>query len=162
MAEMVGSMAMGIAEAQFDLDMTSTRIAEMMTGKYKTDDGETMDTMVMFNDQKLSLLELGFTPSFYQFVEAVLDIKVSVSINQDQTSEQEKTTTTTKTKTKRHGFLGLGGSTTTTKVTTVSARFSSRFQYSAEGASVIRTKMVPVPPPSILQDRMRELAEENK
>jgi hypothetical protein len=62
--------------------------------------------------------------------------------------------------------LSLGGNLITgfkagLKVTAVSAAFASKYQYSAEGSSLLRTKLVPVPPPAILQERMRRLAENN-
>ena len=53
----------------------------------------------------------------------------------------------------------ITGFTAGLKVSTVSAAFASKYQYSAEGSSLLRTKLVPVPPPAILQERMRRLAE---
>ncbi len=167
--DMVQALAIGIAEAQFQLDRASARLAEMMSGTYQLrsdldsvlddvpeNDG-LIDTRIWFNGEKLSMLELGFTPTFYQFVDTTLEVKVSVSVTRETTSETTSESTSTHTKKKKHGFFGSGGSTTSTRTTTVSARFAQRFQYSAEGASVIRTKMVPVPPPAILEDRIREL-----
>ena len=158
-SEMVQSMAAGIAQAQFDLDLMSTRIAEMLSGIYHDaeDSNKAIDTRIEFGGERLSLMELGFTPSFYQFVETVIEVKVSVSINRETSSERTETSRTTVTRKKRHGFLGTGGSTTTTRTSSVSARYASRFQYSAEGASLIRTKIVPVPPPTILQQRIQEV-----
>ena len=39
----------------------------------------------------------------------------------------------------------------------VSASFSSKYQYSAEGSSLMRTKLVPIPPPALLEERIRAL-----
>lgn len=162
-SDMVESMAAGIAQAQLELDMMSMRLAEFLSGKYRDPDNhnQVVDTRISFGGEQLSLMALGFTPTFYQFVETVIEVKVSVSTNREESSERTETTTTTTKQTKRHGFLGLGGSTTTTRTSTVSARYASRFQYSAEGASLIRTKIVPVPPPAVLQERMAELAQES-
>ncbi len=160
MAEMLESMAVGIAEAQHELDLMSTRVAEMMSsGEYSVGAGRSVDKRMDFHGERLSLMELGLSPSFYQLVEAILEIKVSVTINRERITSREKTDTKKVVKVKRHGFFGLGGSTTTTRTTSVSARYSNRFQYSAEGASQIQTRMVPIPPPNILQERMRELAQ---
>ena len=37
------------------------------------------------------------------------------------------------------------------------ANYSNKYSYSVEGASLLRTKLVPVPPPSVLEDRIREV-----
>ena len=79
-ADMVESLALGIAEAQLELDLTSARVAEMMTGKYTGVDGNDVDVRLTFQDKELSLLELGFTPTFYQFVETILEVKVNRSV----------------------------------------------------------------------------------
>ncbi|NUM46518.1 MAG: hypothetical protein HUU38_17580 [Anaerolineales bacterium] len=160
--DMVQAMAAGIAQAQFELDMMSTRIAEMLAGAYQDEEnpGKLIDARVDFGGEQLSLMELGFTPTFYQFIETVIEVKVSVSTSRESSSERTESSSTTTSETKRRGFLGLGGSTTTTRTSSVSARYASRFQYSAEGASLIRTKLVPVPPPTVLQERMLELAQD--
>jgi hypothetical protein len=41
------------------------------------------------------------------------------------------------------------------QTTQVDATYSSKYSYSAEGASLLRTKLVPVPPPAILEERIR-------
>ncbi len=161
-SEMVESLATGIAEAQLELDLTSARVAEMMSGRYQNDEGQEVDARIKFQGENLSLLELGFSPAFYQFSETILEVKVSVSTSRESSYTTSKSMTEKTVNKKRHGFLGTDGSTTKTRVTTVSSRFSSRFQYSAEGASIIRTKMVSAPPPSIMEERMHELLEENK
>jgi hypothetical protein len=119
---------------------------------------------VVFGGEALSLLELGFTPSFYQFVDTVVEIKVSVSMTREETMSVERQESTTQTQRwTEGGFLGIGGTQhTRTNTTTVSSQFASRFQYSAEGASVVRTKLVPVPPPAALASLVRELAAEQR
>ena len=131
---LIMSIGSGIANAQFDLDMTSLRIAELMSGKSK-------DSLIEFGGKKYSLLQLGFTPSFYQFVETLIEVKVSISTSNTHTSG--------------------GGSEVTTNASSVSANYASKYQYSAEGSSLVRTKLVPVPAPAILNERMRSLAAES-
>lgn len=134
--EMIASMGTGIAEAQRKLDEISFEITKMMSGsdpKYRlklTDQAEA---------RSYSLLELGFTPTFYQFVDTVLEIKVALSMSSETstgTSESFKT-----------------------KSTPVDATYANRFQYPVEGSSVLRTKLVTVPPPGLLESRVRELVE---
>ena len=43
---------------------------------------------------------------------------------------------------------------------TVTAHYTGKYNYSVEGSSLLRTKLVPVPPPAILEERIRtELGE---
>ena len=138
--EMIASMGTGIAEAQRKLDEISFEITKMMSGteaKYRiklTDRAEA---------RSYSLLELGFTPTFYQFVDTVLEIKVAFSMSSETpngggTNEQ---------------------ATFKTKSTPVDATYANRFQYPVEGSSVLRTKLVTVPPPGLLESRVRDLVE---
>ena len=57
-------------------------------------------------------------------------------------------------------FFGIGGA--HASVSSVSASYASKYSYSAEGSSLIRTKLVPVPSPAILEERIRNLVEKRK
>src|SRR5262245_17600208 len=103
MGEMIRDMALAIAEAQIALDTSSLRVAEMMSGKVwlLNQDGTPMeasetnpkDTSITFgytfdDDGKLvaarmSMLELGFSPTFYQFVDTIIEVKIAIKITQD-------------------------------------------------------------------------------
>lgn len=169
--EMLVSMGRGVAEAQFALDKMSSLLALTLSGKYQLETnaaGEWVavarDNRVSWGGEELSLLELGFTPLFYQFVDTLLEIKVSISMTTEQSFSEMRSQSETNTQSwTEGGFLGIGGTKRTqTNTTTVSAHFSSRFQYSTEGASVVRTKLVPVPPPAALTQLVRELATSNQ
>ena len=173
-AQLVGSMGQGIADAQLRLDMVSMQLAQMMSGRdYKLlmmdengyfllDENNRPVTIdmpavkVTFGDGEYSLLELGFTPTFYQFVDTIIEVKVSISITREETVS--RTATDVDARLKLGGNL-ITGFKANLKVSTVSASFASKNQYSAEGSSLLRTKLVPVPPPAILQERMRRLVE---
>lgn len=137
--QLIMSIGSGIAKAQLDLDMTSLRIAELMSG---TQDG----TKVNFGGKGYSLLQLGFTPTFYQFVETIIEVKVSISVTR---STDSSTQSASSERTEEEA---------TTKASSVSASYASKYQYSAEGSSLVRTKLVPVPAPAILNERIRALA----
>lgn len=174
LGDLVGTAAYSILSTQHALDMLSLRAAELMTGKYHaaTVDAlgrekiEEREAYVHFDGERLSLLELGFTPTFYQFVETKIEVKISFSMSREQAKEStvSQSSSNSQSRTDRHGFLGLGGSTTTTtaRATSVDARFASRFQYNASGASVVSTRLVPVPPPALLLEKAHELVEENR
>lgn len=162
--EMIQSMALGIAEAQFELDRVGMRLAQMMSGTYEVEEVDpetgqktvTEETYtVKFAGEDLSLLELGFTPTFYQFVDTLIEVKISISITTETTSERTRKVTSAS------AFGGVlpwaaGG---TLRVSSVSARYASKYQYSAEGSSLLRTKLVPVPSPAVLEERIRGLLE---
>jgi hypothetical protein len=171
-AQLVGGMGQGIADAQLRLDMVSMQLAQMMSGQdykllkldenggfiFKDDKPVTIDMPAVhidFGGEELSLLELGFTPTFYQFVDTIIEVKVSINISRSVAAARSSVDV--------DSGLSLGGNLVTgfsagLKVATVSASFAAKYQYSAEGSSLLRTKLVPVPPPTILQERIRRLA----
>lgn len=74
MGEIIERMATAIAEAQVRLDEMSIRIAAML-GETRLDMRQADGSVV-----SRSLLELGFTPSFYHFTDTTIDVKVSLTI----------------------------------------------------------------------------------
>lgn len=174
--EMVEKLASGIAEAQFKLDLKSLQIAQLMAGQdvyARQPDPENPSKLVAVkvmgaqmipfgktHDGEVAtftLLELGFTPSFYQFVDTIIEVKMSISM----TSSSEYSTSFSSTTTTKGSFGGwfspVKGSVANT--TSVSASFSAKYQYHAEGSSLLRTKLAPVPPPAVLEERIRLLME---
>ncbi|MCB9761015.1 MAG: hypothetical protein H6739_14345 [Alphaproteobacteria bacterium] len=132
----------------------------------------------------VSMMELGFTPTFYQFVDSLIEVKVAVSVTR---STEYKWGSKTESKTeskediirsvKTHSwnfnsswgqFSGARyaqkktGEVTRTVVQSVDASYSNKYSYTAEGASVLRTKLVPLPPPPILEERIREVMEQER
>ncbi len=136
MGEMIASMGEGIAKAQYQLDSVSIKIAQMMGG------GEDDNDLVSFGGQKYSLLELGFTPTFYQFIDTLIEVKISITMTRQQESSGS------------WSYRTWGSS--------VNASYSSKYNHSIEGASVLRTKLVPVPAPDILEEIIRDMAAQRK
>jgi hypothetical protein len=166
--EMVEKLALAIAQAQLALDTTSFRLAQMMSGEdydeeFVNEKGEAATRTVKgkkvsFAGQQYSLLELGFTPTFYQFTETVIEVKISISI----TSSSEHTSTSSSFRASTKGSVGFFSAKASVSASSVSASYASKYQYSAEGSSLIRTKLVPVPPPAILEERIQRLLEAKK
>lgn len=159
--EMVQRLGVGIAQAQLQLDLVSLRIARLMAGfdeeadEKKEGDGNTSKNyLVKFGDgQEYSLMELGFTPTFYQFVDTVIELKMSISVQ----SETAYNTSSNRSTVKAGGIwtpFGGGGS---VSASSVSASFAAKYQYSAEGSSLMRTKLVPIPAPALFEERVRGL-----
>jgi hypothetical protein len=120
---------------------------------------------------RLSMMELGFTPTFYQFVDTIIEVKISIKYTEEASSSVE-ISTNTKQKAVSRGLIGMGQRgravaerSRTVTTTQVNASYSQKYSYSAEGSSLLRTKLVPVPPPAILEERIRqqmEVAKESK
>lgn len=144
-----------------------------------------VDTRVQFgrnNDgsvNRLSMLELGFTPNFYQFVETLIEVKISITLTKglDGTVKnkgpvvktEDHSTSVSQDYSHNYGGWWWGGHSSghynsvhkdVTAVTTpVDASFSAKYNYAIEASSLVRTKLVPVPPPPILEQRVRQLME---
>ena len=163
-SEMIKGMGLAVAEAQFELDRVGIRLAQMMSGSYEVeevdpDTGETEyvthEAYVTFNGERLSLLELGFTPTFYQFVDTLVEVKVSLSMARTRDFSGSVST-----KSKSIGAAALPfAAGAGVRSTAVNASYAAKYQYSAEGSSLMRTKLVPVPPPAVLEERIRKVVE---
>jgi hypothetical protein len=182
--EMVRSMALAIADAQFELDKASLIMAEFMSGRRPLrdpDSGEFLlddagkpiigDSLVQFGytrdhngdpvPNRLSMMELGFVPAFYQFVDTVIEVKVALRINQ-VTAPIDPATGDVMAVPAR-GWAGDATQRTGVSVTStpVDAGYAAAYNFNLELASVFRTKLVPVPPPAVLEERLRDLARQS-
>jgi hypothetical protein len=127
-AEMVKELGVAIAEAQYQMDQASIRIARLLG------EGE-----VDIAGKKHNLLELGFTPTFYQLTEATVETKVSLSVTRSEEFGGEVKLT--------GGYAFFAAS--------VSASYSQKYSYTATGSSSITARFVSVPPPALLTDAIR-------
>lgn len=149
--EMVRSLGIGIAEAQYALDRVAVRIAQQMAGFKVDNNGELVpddSALVKLtsnpSDPGVSLLSLGFTPTFYQFVETHIEFKMAISM---KTSTE--TTVGAEVGASYFGFVSAS----------VNASYSQKYQYEASGSSEMRTKLVTVPSPAIFEQRLKALAD---
>lgn len=138
--EMVVQLASAIAEGQYKMDQVSCKIARMMGDPKQCSieipnfsrDGEgTTDKDATTGKETVSLIGAGFQPTFYQFTDTIIEVKISIKITKSiETNISAK-----------YGC----------SVASVSASFSAKYSYSAEGSSLIRTKITPVPPSNFMQ-----------
>ena len=70
---MVKATALGLIEAQYELDMNMIELAVRM--------GE---NGVKLGKTERSLLELGFTPTMYQFKEAVITLTIDITVAESE------------------------------------------------------------------------------
>ena len=83
---------------------------------------------------QMSALQAGIVPSFYQFAEATIQLKMSLQMREVETEETEG---------QRSRGLHLFGS-------HVNFRTQNTFTYTAEGSSSVTAIIRPVPPPARL------------
>lgn len=154
-AEMVTSLGLAISRAQFELDRVSLQVAQIMAGQpFQAPDADGDGTheervLVNFGGEELTMLELGFTPSFYHFVDTIIEVKVSIKM----ASQVSYSRSTFNASFDSYFAIFAAGAT----VSSVSASYATKYNYSAEGSSLIRTKIAPIPAPAILEQRIRAL-----
>ncbi len=139
--QMVQSLGVGIARAQRALDRVSLEMAQ-----------ELVNTEVALQEggETYTLLELGFTPTFYQYTDTIIELKMSFSMQESKEFGAKATI---------EGKAGFGPIAVSASVT---ASYSQKYQYSAEGSSYIRTKLVTVPNPVIFEQKLNALLEQKK
>jgi hypothetical protein len=125
------------------------------------------------------MLESGFLPSFYHFVDTILELKMEVHIREEQsTSFSLKETTESRSETEVGAEVStkvsvdtfLVGAEINAKASwrqktssaysrTMDASHSQKFSQDLSASSLMRTKLVPVPPPELLVERIKILLE---
>ena len=125
-AELVRKAALAIADGQTALDLNSVQTAQTLTDieldagsvvlaivETVDADGNVTNVSTLTNDQPLSLLAYGITPTFYEFVETVIDLRFWVhfwvrSTHVESSSDFNKSLST-KWQTSRKSYGGGGG-----------------------------------------------------
>lgn len=160
-ADMVRDLAAAVAEGQLALDRASIDtlrfladpansvdlipeitevIAATSTNVNVGDEQELAVPGVSVTQQpvtpvKTPLLQAGLLPTFYQFTEALIEVKLSIAV---------KSTSETESSGRRPGFLGRRAM---VFAAPVNFRSASTYSHSATGASLLRVTMKPVPAP---------------
>ncbi|PTX59781.1 hypothetical protein C8N46_10891 [Kordia periserrulae] len=111
----------------------------------------------LYLPQRLSMLELGFSPTFYQFVDTIIKVSISIKFTREGSSSYQYQRNSKSTD-RSASFSWRRGLKTNKTVTTtqVNAGFSQKYSYSAEGSSLLQTKLVPIPPPAALEERVQQ------
>ena len=182
--EMIFKMAKAIAQGQTRLDKSSLDTAKMLA-KAKVNVipeifeivesvpiadaasgplpagavGNTIKvSSVAGKEVSMTLMQAGLLPTFYQFTESLIEVKISISHRSSSSSEFEVgASTEVSTEAEAHGGLfgfGASGSVSTTFAAHVNYKSASTYSYSAEGSSLLRTTLKPVPPPARLVPRI--------
>jgi hypothetical protein len=135
LGKLVEGIGTAIAEAQYNMDRFVIKTLELLDNKD--------DNGVQLPDEvgKRSMLELGFTPSFYHFREATITAKIAFSAMKGEEF--------------RVGAW-LGGGYPGIFFVAVNASYSNKYSFTADGSSELRTTVVSLPPPGPLTDILTE------
>lgn len=141
--DMVTKLALGVAEAQRALDENSVETAiqlaeteiSVVPALTQNIAADGTVTFVQADPIDMSLLQVGLNPTFYQFQEASIEVKMDI-----------KTTTSTETSVKV-GLKAKVGFACWSASVRVDVAHSRKFSKEVQGTSRLFTKMVPVPPP---------------
>ncbi len=125
-----------------------------------TANSSTPGTNTVIVPRRMSMMELGFTPTFYQFVDTIIEVKISIKYTQE--GQSSVSISNTNKSASANLSIGFGKAKAGRSISTsqVNASYSQKYSYSAEGSSLLRTKLVPIPPPVVLEDRIRRMMEE--
>jgi len=97
LGQMVSSVARSVAAAQVGLDLNSLRTtAALATSQFD------------LNGESVNLLALGLMPSFFQFAETVIDMKVSISMTEERSQETTTSESSSKSESKTDVDVSLG------------------------------------------------------
>lgn len=152
---MIYNMASAIAKSQVALDRESIEIMRIMGDKKfapvnlprinVSATGTLVDSEDAETDFVTSMIGAGFQPTFYQFVETIIEVKMTIKMTEDTTESGVKTNYIN-----RIGFFGLFRRIAIVS-TPVNSNYTNRFNYNVEGSSLLRTRLVPLPPNTFIQ-----------
>jgi len=170
--KMIYDMAMAIAKGQLALDRSSINTVKILAntkfdyvpdvtevlspnprtvkgvtdaqGKPITVTGVKVDVDIA-PSFPLTLLQAGITPTFYQFTESIIEVKMSISSKTEESSSLEVGVDVSA------SVNYLFGSATISSHVNYST--ASKYSYSVDGSSLLRTTLKPVPPPHRMMPR---------
>jgi len=164
--QMVRSLAMAIADGQRALDKSSVDTARLLAqerialieeihevikpafDQVELDDGTKITITGATVDAKstdpkdYTLMQAGLFPTFYQFTESIIEVKMAISSRTSSTSELEA-----------GASLGINYG-PVSFAAHVNFKSSQTYSYSVEGSSLLRTTLKPVPPPARINPRI--------
>jgi hypothetical protein len=141
---MIASLGVGIAKAQQALDMNAIEMAIKLAELTLDFPGPT-DEDGNPTKYSRSLLSLGFTPTFYQFTEATLDLKIEMKVQVEDTSKTSASANASATK----GPVAVAG--------TVSSDASRKYGAESSAMTAVHLQLVSVPPPPTFLEYIRQV-----
>ncbi|WP_430406048.1 hypothetical protein [Fluviicola sp.] len=131
LSSLIENMGISIAKAQAALDSNSIDMLKSLAS-----------STVEIGGDEISLLNLGFVPSFYAFTEASFDAKMDFSLAESTSFNLDAVVSVE----------------TQVVSTTVNVGFARKFDQSASASSSIAARMVSLPPPENLVTLLKNLS----
>jgi len=126
-------------------------------------DGNVTNVDVVYNENDMPLIVYGIQPTFYQFTDTIIEVKMAITMAIERETEKKlgvkfkfETTTEAEASYKSSGIAAflfgrasakVKNTTTIALTTTYNARYSQKYSFKEEGTSLLRTNLKPVPPP---------------
>ena len=158
-ADMVRDLAAAVAEGQLSLDRASIETLKFLASEANAIDlipqvteviAPTLSTVTVNGSDvqvpgisvtqqpttpvRTTLLQAGLLPTFYQFTEALIKLKLSITLREAGSTQTAG----------RPGFARRGAM---AFAAPVNFRNASTYSHTTEGSSLLRVTMKPVPPP---------------
>ena len=158
-ADMVRDLAAAVAEGQLSLDRASIETLKFLASEANAIDlipqvteviAPTLSTVTVNGSDvqvpgisvtqqpttpvRTTLLQAGLMPTFYQFTEALIEVKLSITLREAGSTQTAG----------RPGFARRGAM---AFAAPVNFRNASTYSHTTEGSSLLRVTMKPVPPP---------------
>jgi hypothetical protein len=166
--KMVLSLAQAISKGQLAMDKTSLdtlqmlartkfdwlpEVTEVLTPnprQVNTGGGTVTVTGVNVDFQpaetvQLTMLQAGILPTFYQFTESIIEVKMAISSKSETSSELEFGASASVS-----GDFLFGSASFSSHV---NFKTASKYSYSVDGSSLLRTTLKPAPPPTRVMPR---------
>ena len=167
--QMILSMANAISKGQMALDKASLQtlavlartnfsfvpeVTEVLTPgnvrSFNTPSGPVSVTGVNVQFQaappiQLNMLQAGILPTFYQFTESIIEVKMSISSKTETSSEFEFGASASVDVNFLFGSASFASH--------VNYKTANKFSYSVDGSSLLRTTLKPTPPPTRVMPR---------
>jgi hypothetical protein len=146
--ELIQRIASSIAEAQLKLDQIGVRVATLLS-----------EAKVTFNKAdgtpvEKSLLELGFLPTFYAFTETDIEVKMTIQLKVEEEFSLSGEASV--------GGGGGSGVDAAKRVVpfgiSISADYHRKYAFDMSGSSMVKTRLVSVPAPSVFLETVKEHA----
>jgi len=157
-ADMIQKLGLAVAEAQLKMDQVGVRIATMLA------DAKVDFTDAGGNTVTKNLLQLGFTPNFYHFSHADIEVKLTMSMKVEEGfSLAARASVGTGSPPSLLGSppssgsapVGNGDNRAVMWGVAIDVSYHRKYEFDMSGSSKISTKMVSVPAPTAFIDQIR-------
>lgn len=170
--QMVAKLAEAIAIGQLAMDLESVKILNLLvntnipggTVPAVIDESDPTSPVIIYYPDDMPLLVYGIKPNFYQFTNAVIQVKMAISMVETTKTSQSTDNTFTISDTNKFNVAAGGGilsifggpsvsdsnKLTVAYVSTYDAKYSNKYQFNEQGTSQLSININPVPPPQLL------------